>query len=459
MPTPDDDEYVDSTYATRFMTQPIPKNRIPDDGVPAHVAYQLIKDMRSLDSRPNLNVASFVTTWMEKEARELMQESLDINFVNTAEYPSCAEMSNRCLRMLAALLHSPSVTANGTGDPVGAPCVGSSEAIMLCGLAMKKRWAERRARAGEDTGAPNLVMSAATHVCWEKFCRYWDVEPRYVLADDSRVAATPELLEAKCDDNTIGVVAILGTTYTGEFEDVQGIDAMVGRLNAANGWDLVVHVDAASGGMVAPFVYPDLRWDFRLARVVSVNISGHKYGLVYPGIGWALWRAPEYLPESMVFYEDYLGTLERTITLNFSRGASQIIGQYYQFLRLGMEGYQKIMMNLTGIAAYVRQRIESTRHFKIVSKEMGIPLVAFRLYPRFKRLYSEDDVADRMRIDGWFVPSYSMPKGAEQLKLLRVTIREDFSMSMADSFLKSLTNALAHLDRLHAPKPTTIMLR
>lgn len=455
----DRDDVADSAYATRYMSQPIPKNRLPNEGIPAPVAYQLIKDMRSLDSRPNLNVASFVTTWMEPEARQLIQESLDINFVNTAEYPSCTEMANRCVRMLACLYHAPSVDANGKGDAVGAPCVGSSEAIMLCGMAMKKRWAERRAAQGLDVSKPNLVMSAATHVCWEKFCRYWDVESRYVLADATRASATPELLQAKCDENTIGVVAILGTTYTGEFEDVEGIDAMVGRLNKANGWDVVVHVDGASGAMVAPFVYPDVTWDFRLPHVASINVSGHKYGLVYPGIGWALWRAPEYLPESMIFYEDYLGTLERTITLNFSRGASQIVAQYYQFLRLGMEGYQKIMMNLTAIAAYVRNAIEGTRHFKIMSKEMGIPLVAFRLYPRFKRLYSENDVSDRMRVDGWFVPSYSMPAGAEEVRLLRVTIREDFSMSMADQFLKSLANAVTHLDTAHAPKPTTIVVR
>ena len=441
------EEVIDSTYATRFMTEPIPKFKLPEHGLPSTIVKQVITDMRHMDSRPSLNLASFVTTWMEPEIRELMLDSLDVNFVNADEYPSCTTMANRCVAMLATLLHAPSVDQkNGKGDAVGAPCVGSSEAIMMGGLAMKKRWAERRRAAGKDASSPNLVMSSATHVCWEKFCRYWDVEPRYVLAAKDRAGATPELMEPLCDENTIGVVAIFGSTYTGEFEDVEGMDAMVGRLNARNNWGLVVHVDGASGAMVAPFVFPALKFDFRLPNVASINISGHKYGLVYPGIGWAVWRAPEYLPESMVFYADYLGTVERTITLNFSRGASQIIGQYYQFLRLGFDGYQKIMQNLTLIAAHLRAAIQDDGHFVIISKDVGIPLVAFRLKPRYRARYDEYDVAERMRIAGWVVPAYSMPKGAQDVKMMRVTIREDFSITMADQVIETLRQAVAWLD-------------
>lgn len=284
---------------------------------------------------------------MEKPAVELMMESFDINFVDTEEYPSSTKISNRCVAMLAHLFHAPSVDpVTGKGDAVGTPCVGSSEAIMLCGLAMKKRWSEYRSANGLDISKPNLVMGAETHVCWEKFCRYWDVEARYVPVEEGRWIATPELIKEKCDENTIGVAAVFGTTFTGEFEDVAGIDAAVGELNEKNGWRIVVHVDGASGGMVAPFLYPEIVFDFRLPNVASINVSGHKYGLVYPGLGWAIWRDADYLPESMVFYCNYLGSLERSITLNFSRGASQIIGQYYQFLRLGRSGYTKIMKNL-----------------------------------------------------------------------------------------------------------------
>lgn len=444
---------LDSTFATRYTTEPIPKNKMPEKGIPANVVSQLIKDMRTLDARPNLNLASFVTTWCEPECRELIMESLDVNFVDTDEYPSSQAISNRCVSMLAALFHSPAVDENGVGDAVGAPCVGSSEAIMLCGLALKKRWSERRAKAGLDISKPNLVMGAETHVCWEKFCRYWDVESRYVLAEEGRYAATPELLAEKCDENTIGVVAVFGSTYTGEFEDVAGIDAAVGKLNDANGWELKVHVDGASGAFVAPFIFPNEMFDFRLPNVASINVSGHKYGLVYPGLGWALWRDAEALPESMVFYCNYLGTLERSITLNFSRGASQIIAQYYQLLRLGHDGYTKIMGNLISIAAKVRSDIEATGHFEILSKDIGVPLVCFRLKPitrsdgsNHKRLYDEFQVAERVRTAGWVLPAYTMPTGAEFVTCMRITIREDFSRTMADFVVDELVKAVAWLD-------------
>lgn len=250
---------VDSTFATRYMTESIPKDRLPKEGLPAHVASQLIKDMRALDARPNLNLASFVTTWMEPEARDIIMDSLNVNMSNQEEYPSCTEMANRCIATLSNLLHSPSPE-----DPVGAACIGSSEAIMLCGLAMKKRW---NADVKDPTRQPNLVMSSATHVCWEKFCRYWDVEPRYVLATEDRLAATPDLLVSKCDENTIGVVAILGTTYTGELEDVPGLNRALDKLNSQKGWKIGIHIDAASGGFFVPFVYPSLEFDFRSKNV------------------------------------------------------------------------------------------------------------------------------------------------------------------------------------------------
>lgn len=444
---------LDSTFASRYMTEPIPKLKMPENGIPSKVVYQVIKDLRSLDARPNLNLASFVTTWMEPEARELMMESIDVNFVDTEEYPSCQTIANRCVSMLAGLYNSPAVDEHGVGDAVGAPCVGSSEAIMLGGLAMRKRWLERRKAAGLDITKPNLVMGAETHICWEKFCRYFDVESRYIPAEEGRYIATPELLAAQCDENTIGVVAVFGSTYTGQYEDVAGIDAVVGKLNDANGWHLVVHVDGASGAFVAPFAHPEVIFDFRLPNVASINVSGHKYGLVYPGLGWIIWRDADYLPESIIFYCDYLGSLERTITLNFSRGASQVIGQYYQFLRLGREGYTAIMKNLVSIAAKVRDGINASHVFEVISGDVGVPLVAFRLKKiehkdgsTHRRLYDEFQVAERMRIAGWVLPAYSMPKGAEDVKLMRITIREDFSMSMADEVLAELHKAVDWLE-------------
>mmetsp|Transcript_12795 Transcript_12795/g.36634 ORF Transcript_12795/g.36634 Transcript_12795/m.36634 type:complete len:502 (-) Transcript_12795:57-1562(-) len=446
-------DFVDSTFASRAMSQPIPKSVMPDESIPSKVVYQVIKDLREIDSRPVLNLASFVTTYMEDEARQLMMDSLDVNFVDTDEYPSCQEISNRCVSMLAALFNSPAVDAMGNGDAVGAPTVGSSEAIMLCALSMKKRWQERRASLGLDNTKPNLVMGNQTHVCWEKFCRYWDVEARYVKCEEGRYCATPELIASLCDENTIGVVSVFGSTYTGEFEDTKALDAMVTKLNKANGWELVIHVDGASGAMVAPFLYPQLKFDFRLPNVASINISGHKYGLVYPGLGWALWRDAKALPESMVFYCDYLGTVERSITLNFSRGASNVISQYYQLLRLGKEGYTKIMTNLNAISKHVRKAIEATGHFEILSQDVGVPLVAFRLNKvkgsdgkMHNRLYDEFQLADRMRMFGWVLPAYKMPEGAEHVKLMRITIREDFSMTMAERVISKLIECIEWLD-------------
>jgi glutamate decarboxylase len=456
MPIPSDmttPSVLDSTYATRYMAEPIPAHKMPDNEIPAHVVKQVVRDLRTLDARPNLNLASFVTTFMEPEAEALMLESLNVNFVDSDEYPSSTLIANRCVSMLAHLYHSPAVDENGDGDAVGAPCVGSSEAIMLSGLALKKRWQTARAAAGLPADKPNLVMGSETHVCWEKFCRYWDVEARYILAEEGRYVATPELLAAHCDENTIGVVAVLGSTFNGEFEDVEGIDAAVSELNKKNGWKLSVHVDGASGAFVAPFIYPDFKFDFRLPNVASINVSGHKYGLTYCGIGWAIWRDAEHLPESMVFYANYLGTVERSITLNFSRGASQIIGQYYQLLRLGREGYTKIMTNLNRISVYVREAIIATGDFEILSKDEGVPLVAFRLKPRIgadgkphKRAYDEFELADRMRTAGWVIPAYTGPPGADAVKMMRITIREDLSMTMAGMVIEELKNSIKWMD-------------
>lgn len=372
------------------------------------------------------------------------------------EYPSTQDIANRCINMLAQLYHSPAVDADGNGDAIGAPTVGSSEAIMLCGLSMKKRWQERRKAQGLDYSTPNLVMATATHVCWEKLCRYWDIETRYIPASaaEERWAATPDLIANACDENTIGVVCILGSTYTGEFEDVEGMDAKIEEVNKKNGWNIVIHVDGASGAMVAPFIYPDVKFDFRLKNVASINISGHKYGLVLPGLGWAIWRSEEYLHESLVFWCDYLGNLERSITLNFSRSASNVVAQYYQLLRLGRDGYTKIMSNLANIAKYVRDEIQGTGHFDIVSKDIGVPLVAFKLKMRkhadgtvHHRMYDEFQIAERLRIAGWVIPAYSMPAGAEEVKLMRITIREDFSMSMASAVVGELKGAVDWLEK------------
>ncbi|GAB4819502.1 hypothetical protein N2152v2_006548 [Parachlorella kessleri] len=444
-------DFVESTFASRYTAEPLLKNQMPPHGMPANIVYQLCTDLRTLDANPRLNLASFVTTWMEPEAEKLIMDSLNVNFVDAEEYPSSQEIMNRCVEMLAKLTHSPAPE----GEAVGSATIGSSEAILLGALAMKKRWQLLPRIANRDKAdmqKPNLVIGAEAHVCWDKFCRYFDVDQRKVPVAEGRYCATAELMETFIDENTIGVVAVLGSTYTGEFEDVEAMDAMLGEVNKRTGWDLVLHVDAASGGFIAPFLYPDLKWDFRLERLASINISGHKYGLVYPGLGWVIWRSAEYLPEEMIFWDNYLGTKERSITLNFSRGAFNIVAQYYQFMRLGFGGYRKIMTNLRTIADRLQAQLCKTGHFEILSKEVGVPLVAFRLNKVtvdgkcVDRSYDEYDLADRVRMNGWVIPAYTMPEDAEHVKLLRIVVREDLSMPMVDLLVQHLVLALKWLD-------------
>jgi len=351
---PVDDAWVESAFASRYISTAIPKDRMPDKTIPANVAYQLIKDERQLDANPRLNLASFVTTWMEPEAEKLIAEAQSVNIIDSDQYASCADIQARCVAMLASLWHAPNA---GVDSSWGSATIGSSEAIMLAVLAMKKKWEEKCKRENKPFDKPNIVYGANVQVCWEKAARYFDVEERMVKLTPEHFVLTPEGAEKLCDDNTIGVVAILGSTYTGEFEDVKGLDKVVEKLNKQHKWELGIHVDGASGGFVAPFVYPDLEWDFRLKNVVSINASGHKYGLVYPGVGWVVWRSKEFLPESMVFHTKYLGSDQPNFTLNFSKSASMVIAQYYQLVRLGFEGYKKIMASLLNVSTRLEEGV------------------------------------------------------------------------------------------------------
>ncbi|KAK9845671.1 hypothetical protein WJX84_007220 [Apatococcus fuscideae] len=449
--TNEDDSWVESAFASRYTGLALPKDQFPPKAMPANVAYQLIKDMRQLDSNPRLNLASFVTTWMEPEAIKLITESLDVNYVDMEQYPSSTDIQNRVVAILANLYHGEVKDGIGTGTAT----IGSSEAIMLAGLAMKKAWVERRKKAGKPYDKPNLIMGYNVQVCWEKFTRYFDVEEKFVPMEEDCFVLTPEKAIALVDENTIGICAILGSTYTGEFEDVKGLDREVEKLNKETGWEVPIHVDAASGGFVAPFVFPDLEWDFRLKNVVSINVSGHKYGLVYPGIGWVLWKNEKYLPESIVFHVNYLGSDQPTMTLNFSRGASMIIAQYYQFLRLGFDGYKKIMSNLLMVSRRLRMGIEETGHFNILSDdEHSLPLVAFSLKKettsdsgkKHGRTFNEFDIADKLKMRGWVLPAYHMAPNAKNVMLLRAVVREDLSMSMVDELIKDIGRAIDWLD-------------
>ena len=431
-----DDDVLEPAYTSRLGTNPVPAAVLPAAEMDPQAAYRFIHDELMLDGSSRLNLATFVTTWMDPEAERLMAETFDKNMIDKDEYPQTAAMESRCVSMVADLFHAPGEAK----DAIGVSTIGSSEAVMLAGLAMKWRWRARR--AGQDTSRPNLIMGSNVQVVWEKFCRYFDVEPVYLPMEPGRYVITAQQVLDAVDENTIGVVAILGTTYTGELEPVAEIVAALDTL-AKDGPDVPVHVDAASGGFVLPFLNPELAWDFRLERVVSINVSGHKYGLTYPGIGFVIWRGKEHLPEDLVFHVNYLGGDMPTFTLNFSRPGNQVIGQYYNFLRLGRQGYLRIMESLRDVAVWLSAKIAELDEFELLSDGDGIPVFAFQMSGG--QQFDVFDVSHELRARGWQVPAYAMPADATDIAVLRVVVREGFSGDLARMMYDDLCAVVAKL--------------
>ncbi|MDN4613967.1 glutamate decarboxylase [Leifsonia sp. F6_8S_P_1B] len=432
----------DTPAYTGRLSRHRPPDRLPDDPVAAESAYRLIHDELLLDGSSRLNLATFVTTWMDPEAATLMAEAFDKNMIDKDEYPATAEIERRCVAIVADLFHAE------PGTPTGAATIGSSEAVMLAGLALKWRW---RARRGLSRGgSPNLVLGSNVQVVWEKFCRYFDVEPRYLPVAHDRYVITPEQVRDAVDDDTIGVVGILGTTYTGELEPIAEICAALDALAASGGPDVPVHVDAASGGFVVPFLHPDLEWDFRLKRVVSINVSGHKYGLVYPGIGFVVWRSPEHLPEDLVFKVNYLGGDMPTFTLNFSRPGNQIIGQYYNFVRLGRSGYTAVMEALRDTALLISGGLAEEPAVRIITDGSAIPVIAFAIDDDAG--YTVFQVSHELRARGWQVPAYTMPPDAQDLGVLRIVVRDGFNADLASDLVRDIRAVCAELA---APEPAS----
>ncbi|MER5739114.1 MULTISPECIES: glutamate decarboxylase [unclassified Streptomyces] len=429
------------------MTQAPPRHRMPDGPLPPSSAYQLVHDELMLDGNSRLNLATFVTTWMEPQAGVLMAECRDKNMIDKDEYPRTAELERRCVAMLADLWHAPD-----PGAAVGCSTTGSSEACMLAGMALKRRWAKRNADRYPATARPNLVMGVNVQVCWEKFCDFWEVEARLVPMEGDRFHLDAASAAALCDENTIGVVAVLGSTFDGSYEPVAEICAALDELQSRTGLDVPVHVDGASGAMVAPFLDEDLVWDFRLPRVSSINTSGHKYGLVYPGVGWALWRSAEELPEELVFRVNYLGGDMPTFALNFSRPGAQVVAQYYTFLRLGREGYRAVQQTSRDVARGLAERIEAMGDFRLLTRGDQLPVFAFTTAPDVTS-FDVFDVSRRLREQGWLVPAYTFPAHREDLSVLRVVCRNGFSADLAGLFVEDLHRLLPELRA--QPRPLT----
>ncbi len=423
----------------------VPKHRLPDGPMLPETAYQIVRDESMLDGNARFNLATFVTTYMNEHADKLYADAYDKNMIDRDEYPQTAEIESRCVNMIAELWHAP-------GQTIGTSTTGSSEAAMLGGLALKRRWQQRRTAAGKPADTPNIVFGQNVQVVWEKFANYFEVEPRYVPLDADHLFMTADRMLPFVDENTIGVVPVLGSTFTGDYESVEEVCAALDDLQARTGLDIPVHVDAASGGFVAPFVDPDLAWDFQLERVASINASGHKYGLVYPGIGWVVWRETDLLPADLVFNVNYLGGNMPTFALNFSRPGAQVLLQYFVFLRLGREGFTKIQEACRSVAMTLSGRIGAMDAFDLVSDGSHLPVFAFKVAADVTK-FTAYDVSRKLREFGWLVPAYSMPPNREELVVLRVVVRNGLGHDLAELFAGDLERAVEWLSNLSGPLP------
>ena len=428
-------------FGNRFLTEAAPSQSFPENGMRPVDAMRLVDEDLAMEGDPQRNLATFVTTWMEPEAQRIIAENLHRNFIDHAEYPISAEIEQRCVRMLADLFNAPA------GEATGCRTQGSSEAIMLGALSLKWKWKERQQAANRSTERPNLVFGGDVHVVWEKFCRYFDVEPRIVPLAENKYTIGPDDVEPHLDENTIGVAAVLGTTFTGHMDDIVGINELLLDVKNKRSLDIPLHVDGASGGFVWPFLYPDSKWDFRLEQVRSINVSGHKYGLVYPGIGWLVFREKSDLAQDLVFYENYLGKTDATFTLNFSTGASMVLAQYYNFVRLGRDGYTYVMKQMQQNAQALAANLRDLGRFEVIGENLEqLPLVAFRLAGKHTA-FDESDIAWQLSAErGWMVPAYTLPPNAEKVKIMRALVKETMSREQVERLTRDLADACATLD-------------
>ncbi len=429
--------------ATDFAT-----DRLPAGESLGETAYQIVHDEAMLDGNSRLNLATFVGTWMDPHADKLYSETADKNMVDKDEYPQTAAIETRCWTMLANLWNAPDASKS-----IGTSTIGSSEACMLGGLALKRRWQLARKAAGLSTEKPNLILSSAVQVCWEKFCNYFDVEARYVpITDEHRVLDGFEL-DTYVDENTIGVVAIMGVTYTGMYEPVTEIAAALDKIQADTGLDVKIHIDGASGGMIAPFLQPDLEWDFRVDRVVSISTSAHKYGLVYPGLGWVVWKTVDDLPKELVFDVTYLGGHMPSFALNFSRPGAQVLLQYYLFIRLGWDGYYKVQKASQDVALYLSGEIGKMDAFDLWNDGSDIPVFAWQLTKGHTDKWNLYHLSERLRLKGWLIPAYPMPDNISDLTVQRIVVRNGLSRNLAESLISDIREAVDYLDLLESAMP------
>lgn len=448
----DSEETHSPTYSGRSFTHLVPKYRLPTEGMSAKAAYELVHDELNLDGNPALNLASFVTSWMEPEANALATETLGKNMIDEDEYPQTEVIHQRVVSMIGRLFHAPA------GErPTGTATIGSSEAIMLGMLAHKRAWQRRREQDGKDVERPNLIIGADVHTCWEKFANYFEVEARIVPMTSERWTIGPDEVEPLIDERTIAVAGVLGTTFTGGMDDLRGINDLLADLRAKRGLHIPLHIDAASGGFLAPFSEPELEWDFRLSEVRSINVSNHKFGLVYPGMGTIVFRDRSNLPEELVFHINYLGGDMPNYSLNFSRPSNSVLLQYFNFLRLGRAGYERIVASVLENAKALASNLGKIDGLSVMNDGSRFPIVALRAedpqatdLPALSRL---------LRERGWIVPAYTLPPDAEHITVLRMVVRESFSRDMASMLAHDVRAGVKELHEHSGARPAKPLKR
>jgi len=442
----DSEETVSPTYAARSFSHEIPKYRLPAQGMSADAAYQLVHDELNLDGNPALNLASFVTSWMEPQADLLAAETLAKNLIDEDEYPQTEVIHRRVVSMIGRLFHAPA-GAQSTGTAT----IGSSEAIMLAMLAHKRAWQLRRAAEGKPADRPNMVMGADVHTCWEKFTRYFEVEQRLVPLQEGRYTIGAEEVQPLLDEHTIAVAGVLGTTFTGQMDDLASIDELLGRVESEQGWRIHLHVDAASGGFLTPFSEPDLEWDFRLPHVRSINVSNHKFGLVYPGMGTVVFREASDLPEDLVFHINYLGGDMPNYSLNFSRPSNSVLLQYFAFLRLGRAGYAQIVASVLANATALAERLGAIDGLQLFNDPKRFPIVVVRAEDPER--VSLPLISQLLRERGWIVPAYTLPPNAEHINVLRMVVKENFSRDMVELLAHDVHGAIHVAEQGRSARP------
>ncbi len=444
------DNLLDDVYSSQDLSIRMPKYKFPKEEREARHVYQIVHDELMLDGNSRQNLATFCSTWLEPEVHQLMNECIDKNMIDKDEYPQTAELENRCVNMLADLWNSPDAT-----NTMGCSTTGSSEAAMLGGMAMKWRWRDKMKAAGKPTDKPNMICGPV-QICWHKFARYWDIELREIPMEGDRLIMNAEEVIKRCDENTIGVVPTLGVTFTCQYEPVKEVADALDKFQKDTGIDIPMHIDGASGGFLAPFTDPELVWDFRIERVKSINTSGHKFGLAPLGVGWVVWRDKKELPEDLIFWVNYLGSNIPTFALNFSRPGGQIIAQYYNFLRLGKEGYRKIQDACYKTAKYIAGQIDKMGPFKVIyNGEGGIPALCWSLKEGTNPGYTLYDLADRLRSRGWQVPAYSMPANRTDLVVQRILVRHGVSKDLGDLLIKDIKRCLKYFKKNPVTVPLT----